>query len=322
MRVVLLGGTRFIGRAILEELLAAGHEVLLVHRGEHEPRGLPQVPHLHAHRQKLPRERLREFRPDAAVDVSAMTFADAQAVLEALPEGLRLVVCSSMDVYRAFLSVWRQIETDPVPLTEESPVRDGPVPLPPAGLPGWDFDLKAYEKLDVERLYLERGGIVLRLPVVYGEHDYLRREELVLRRVRSGRKRMPAGAAKSLFTRGYVRDMGSGVRLALEADLRAEVLNLAESSTWSIGLWMRRIAVAAGAEMEFVRVPDEKLPPDLAITGTLSQHLLVDSSKARRLLGWRDTEPEQALLRSVRWHLEHPPEDAGDFSADDRALSG
>ena len=59
-----------------------------------------------------------------------------------------------------------------------------------------------------------------------------------------------------------------------------------------------------------------------AITGTLSQHLLVDSSKARRLLGWRDTEPEQALLRSVRWHLEHPPEDAGDFSADDRALSG
>jgi hypothetical protein len=39
-------------------------------------------------------------------------------------------------------------------------------------------------------------------------------------------------------------------------------------------------------------------------------------------LGWRDTDPGEALLRSVSWHLEHPPQDTGDFSADDRALSG
>ncbi len=37
MRVMVLGGTRFIGAAIVEELHAHGHELLIVHRGEHEP---------------------------------------------------------------------------------------------------------------------------------------------------------------------------------------------------------------------------------------------------------------------------------------------
>jgi uncharacterized protein YbjT (DUF2867 family) len=37
VRVAVLGGTRFIGRAVLAELTAAGHDPLVVHRGEHEP---------------------------------------------------------------------------------------------------------------------------------------------------------------------------------------------------------------------------------------------------------------------------------------------
>ena len=36
MRVIVLGGTRFIGRATVEELVAAGHEVMVVHRGRLE----------------------------------------------------------------------------------------------------------------------------------------------------------------------------------------------------------------------------------------------------------------------------------------------
>ena len=43
MRVMVLGGTRFIGAAVVEELHANGHELLVVHRGEHEPADLPEV---------------------------------------------------------------------------------------------------------------------------------------------------------------------------------------------------------------------------------------------------------------------------------------
>jgi len=78
----------------------------------------------------------------------------------------------------------------------------------------------------------------------------------------------------------------------------------------------------AGSEAELVRVPDVLLPDDLKLLGTVSQHLLVDSSKARDLLGWEQTDPHEALHRSVAWHLANPPEDAAaGFEADDRALA-
>jgi nucleoside-diphosphate-sugar epimerase len=70
-----------------------------------------------------------------------------------------------------------------------------------------------------------------------------------------------------------------------------------------------------------VRVPDPLLPEDLRLLGHVSQHLLVDSSKARDLLGWTETDPHDALHRSVAWHQAHPPETPAGFTADDSALA-
>jgi nucleoside-diphosphate-sugar epimerase len=327
MRVMVLGGTRFVGAAIVEELHAAGHELLLVHRGEHEPDpgDAVAVDHLHADRRDLPHLHgaVADFDPEALVDTSALSAADAEAALAAVGGHVRLLVLSSMDVYRAFGAVLAGTETDALPLDEASPVRPGRYPYrghPRLGGEPWAKD---YEKLDVEAVYLAREATVCRLPMVYGERDYQRREEPVLRRVRAGRDRLPVGAGGWLWTRGYVRDVAAGVRLALESDAAiAEVLNLGESRTWTMGLWARHVLEAAGSSAEPARVPDVLLPDDLQALGVVPQHLLVDSSKARDLLGWAETDPHEALRRSVAWHLAHPPQDAdGDFGADDRALA-
>jgi nucleoside-diphosphate-sugar epimerase len=323
MRVVLLGGTRFVGLAILEQLLAYRHEVLIVHRGEHEIEEIAGVRHLHVARSDLPAQAraISAFRPEAAIDACAMTLADARAALDALPRGIQLVLLSSMDVYRAVGSLWARVETDPLPLTEESPLRERPLPDPGIQLAGWSFSWSEYDKIPVERAYLARDAIVLRLPVVFGERDYLTREEAVLRRIRAGRKRIPVGVGNLLFTRGYVRDVAEAARLAIDSPRPGVVYNVGESRTASHGLWMRQIAAAAGAEIEFVRVPDESLPPDLRLAGTFSQHILVDSSYAREELGFRPIDPDEALRRSVDWHLANPPGDGqGDFAADDAAL--
>jgi nucleoside-diphosphate-sugar epimerase len=50
MRVVVLGGTNFIGRRITEDLHARGDEVTVVHRGVTEPSGWLDCHHLHAAR--------------------------------------------------------------------------------------------------------------------------------------------------------------------------------------------------------------------------------------------------------------------------------
>jgi nucleoside-diphosphate-sugar epimerase len=323
MRVMVLGGTRFIGAAVVEELVAHGHEPLVVHRGEHEPPDLAEVDHLHADRQDLPHLRgpVDDFGPEAVVDVCAYSAADAETALAAIGDDVRLLVVSSMDVYRAYGAVLAGTETDPLPVDETSPVRPERYPYRGRTLTATDAD--TYEKLDVEEAYLARAATVCRLPMVYGEHDHQHREEPLLRRVRAGRDRIPAGSGTWLWTRGYVRDIAAGIRLALESDATvAEVLNLGEARTWSMGLWARHVLEAAGSEAELVRVPDVLLPDDLKVLGTFSQHLLVDSSKARDLLGWTETDPHEALRRSVAWHLANPPEGAdADFSADDRALA-
>jgi nucleoside-diphosphate-sugar epimerase len=319
LRIVILGGTRFIGRAIVEELHAAGHELLVVHRGETEPDSGPEVTHLHCDRQELGgrRDELSRFQPDTAVDTRALSRKDAEVAVAALPPGIRLLVISSADVYRAFGSVHAGIVTDPVPLDELSPVRTDRFPYRDRR-PGYDD----YEKLDVEDVYLAHRGTVCRLPAVYGEHDYQRREEFILRRVRAGRDRVPIGSGAFLFARAYVGDVARGVRLALESDAAAgEIFNLSEARTPSIRLWAQEILEAAGSKAELVTVPEDQLPLDMGLTKAVAQPILLSAAKARSMLGWTDSDPHQTVARSVAWHLSHPPQEpeAG-FEADDNAL--
>ena len=325
MRVVVLGGTRFVGRAIVDELDRAGHEVLVVHRGHHEPEKVGRVQHLHVDRDQLPAEaeKLRAFRPDGAIDVSSMNARDSAFVIRALPESVRLVAISSGDVYRAFSSVHEGIQTDAVPLDENAPLRERRFFVAPDD-----------ENLEVEESYLARGGVVLRLGAVYGEHDYQRRHDFILRRIRAGRPRIPVGSGVFLFSRCYVGDVAVAARLAIEHAPPGEVFNVAEASTWSIRLLAERIIEAAGTSTELVRVETDQLPKDLRITGLAGQHLLMDSRKLPSMLGWEETDRDEALVRTVEWELAHPPDedflskeegpsyqDPDDFAADDNALS-
>jgi nucleoside-diphosphate-sugar epimerase len=320
LRVVVLGGTRFIGRAIVQDLAAAGHRLLLVHRGVLEPDGMPAAEHLHTDRADLlsHRSELVAFRPDAAIDCRALTRIDAETALASLPSQIRLIVVSSIDVYRAFGALNDNRETDPVPIDEDSPVRPDRYPYR-GKLEGMDD----YDKLDVEDIYLPKGATSLRLPMVYGEHDYQRREEFILRRVRAGRTRIPVGSGMWLACRGYVRDVARGVRLAMESSAAGgEVLNLCEDRTFSIGMWSRMILDAAGSDAELVRVADDLLPEDLKATGTIKQHITASANKARTMLGWTTSDAAESLRATVAWHLANPPADPDlDFAPDDRALA-
>lgn len=324
MRVIVLGGTRFIGRAVVAELVAAGHDVLIVHRGVHKPVGLPDIPHLHAHRRDLGSraDELRRFRPDGVIDMSAMTRTDATAALAALPAGSRLVAVSSIDVYRAFASVWAGTVTDAVPLTEKSPLRGGPPPDRTYVVEGYDYDPSEYENLDVEGAYLARGATVCRLPMVYGPHDFKHREGFVLRRVRGRREQLPVGAGGWLWSRGYAPELARGIRLAVEQpDASAEVFNLCEAQCAPLRLWVEQIVASAGADLELVRVPDSALPDDLTITGDIAQHWLASAAKAEEVLGWVHRDPAECVRESVGWHMEHSAYGDVDFAADDRALA-
>ena len=319
MRLLVLGGTRFIGERTVREARQRGDEVILVHRGTTEPDGETGT-HIHASRADFAdiAQHVRALRPDAVIDTCAMTRADADAVLPHLPD-LPLVLLSSMDVYRAYELLLDDEGGQPVPITEDAEVRRGRYPLR-GHIDGHDD----YDKLDVEPGYLARGGTVLRLAAIYGERDPQRREEFILRRVRAGRKRIPVGVGTWLWTRGYVGDVASAVLavLADPATAAGQVFNVGDLSTDTMRDYVQRILQAAGHDAELVTVLDQDVPTDLQLTRSTAQHFLCDIGKVTRTLGWHPADPAVSIGQSVRWHLAHPPEPTDtDFSADDRALA-
>ena len=321
--MLVLGGTGFIGRRIVERLHARGDQVLVVHRGSSEPSGWVAVEHLHADRRHLADHagRIRAFDPQAIVDAIALTGADVDAVLPVLP-AVPTVVLSSQDVYQAAVGLRTDQVEDSVPLTEDARLRVDRYPYRGTGYPGVPED---YEKIDVEERWAARGAVVLRLPMVYGPHDDQVREDMVLRRVRAGRAVMPVGAGNLLWSRAHLDDVATAVLAAL--DTRAGdglALNLGERTTPTMRAWVEQIIAATGTKMNLVRIPDEHLPADLRLLRATAQHVLVCTQRAQDLLGWAPADPAPRVADSVRWHLAHPSDTGwspADSRADDAALA-
>ncbi len=303
MRVLVLGGTWFLGRRIAERLHERGDTVLVVHRGRAEPDQWIPVQHLHTDRHQLAdhAQPIAQFAPDAVVDSCPLTGSDVDTVLPVLPE-VPTVVLSSQDVYAAFTGLRTGRELAAMPITEDSELRAERYPHR-----GTAVQVPAdYEKLDVEQRWLRRGAVV--------------------RRLRAHRRHIPIGAANLLWTRGHVDDLATGVLSAI--DNRAAdglAVDLGETRTCTLRGWFSQILVAAGSAAELVTVPDTTLPSDLALTAAPAQHLLVSVTRAQTLLGWTPGDPTTRVAESVRWHLAHPPPGitwtGADTAADDAALT-
>ncbi len=83
MKLLVLGGTRFLGRHLVQQALDAGHEVTLLHRGRSGPGLFPQAEHLVADRNG-DLGVLAHGHWDAAIDTSAYVPRHVHTVAAAL----------------------------------------------------------------------------------------------------------------------------------------------------------------------------------------------------------------------------------------------
>jgi 2'-hydroxyisoflavone reductase len=99
MRILIIGGTRFVGRHIAEAALASGHDLTLLHRGNSQPDSLADAEHLLTDRDgDLSVLAGRSF--DATIDVCAYWPRQVRAVAAALEDrGDQHVYISSVSAY-------------------------------------------------------------------------------------------------------------------------------------------------------------------------------------------------------------------------------
>ena len=114
MRLLILGGTVFLGRHVAAEALARGHEVTLLHRGRHGSELFAAVERLLADRTG-DLSVLDGRRFDAAIDTSGYDPRVVASSTRRLSDAgvAHLVLVSSASVYRAWPAE---------PVTEDSPV--------------------------------------------------------------------------------------------------------------------------------------------------------------------------------------------------------
>jgi nucleoside-diphosphate-sugar epimerase len=295
VRVLLLGGTGFVGGAAVRRLIELGHEVAAFHRGESSG-GAATIrgdrKDLAAHR-----EEFRRFAPEVVVDTIAYTESDGRRLAEAF-RGIarRLVVLSSQDVYAAYGRLLR-LESgpaDPYAATEESPLRTSRYPYRAEAKPGeMAYD---YEKILVESAVREAAGVpvtILRLPKVYGAGDPQRRLRPYLSRIRAGAEEIRLDRAK-----GAVEDVADAIALAAtDARASGRVYNLGEERALSEAEWVFAVGEAAGWTGRVREIAREELAEDEREPYDFAHDLAADTGRIRRELGFRERVGRAESLR-------------------------
>ncbi len=120
MKLLILGGTVFLGRHIVEAALAGGHEVTLFNRGQHNPDFFPEVEKLRGDRNG-DMAALQGRQWDAAIDTSGFVPRVVRASAEALANAVKhYTFISSISVYADFTKRGIDESSPVVKLADES----------------------------------------------------------------------------------------------------------------------------------------------------------------------------------------------------------
>ena len=322
-RVLVFGGTRFLGPPVVQQLLEQGHEVTIFHRGGSEPPSTANAEHIHAEFAALPDyvAELAKGRPEIIVDVVPYIAKGGHGVRHFHGIADRAVVVTSMDVYRAFAVAWGNEAgaVEPVPLTEDAVIRSAPSP----DLTD-DIDFDNVEVENALRGDTDLPVSVLRMPILYGPRDPQRRLARYVRRMADKRDAiiLDARVAPRRWSRSYIANAAAAVALAV-TDERATggTFNVASPETPTEAEWVALIGEAFGWAGEIISLPSERLPVALRSRLQADQDLLVSAARLRELGYEEPVSLRDGLRQAIEWEREQQfSDEPPDYRAEDQVL--
>jgi 2'-hydroxyisoflavone reductase len=247
MRLLVLGGTKFLGRHAVDAALAAGHEVTLFTRGQTSPELFPEAEHLRGDRDGG-LDALAGRSWDGVIDTSGFVPRIVRQSAELLRDSVqRYVFVSSISVYDDFSA----------PVDESSPVAQLEDPLSEEVLEHYGALKAACEEV-VEEAYGDRSARV-RAGLIVGPYDATDRFTYWPRRIAAGGDVLCPGNPDAPVQFVDVRDLGAWlVKLALEGP--GGVFNATgPAAPLSFVELLDRMRTTIGSDAKFVWTDEQRI---------------------------------------------------------------
>lgn len=305
LHVLVIGGTHFLGKSVIQTLLNHGHGVSSINLDPEAQRSLPAgVESIHCNRKdhEALKSTLAGRRFDAVADIvyAPTRPEDVAAVMDALGRDFqRYVFTSSATVYR---------KTGVYPITEDHP-KD----------PKINYGPYTRDKLDCESFLFQefrsRGTpvCVLRPSKIYGPENYSYREGFHFDRLANRRPIVIPGNGTQLIQFGYVDDVANAFRLAIErGEAVGEAFTVNGPQSQTLETYIDMLMSITGVQTRKVFF-DPKLLDRFEEPGLFfgeparwgEGHDCYDISKARDLIGFRpQVSIEDGMRRSFEWFQE------------------
>jgi nucleoside-diphosphate-sugar epimerase len=308
MRILIMGGTRFIGVYLTRMLVEQGHEVVLFNRGN-KPVPVEGVQQIQGDRTDAAqlKDKLTSEQFDAVFDNNGRELSDTQPLAELFKDRVQhFVYVSSAGVY---------LKSDQMPHVEGDPV-----------------DPKSRHKGKFEtETYLTEAGIPftsIRPVYIYGPQNYNDLEAWFFDRIVRDRPVPIPGNGMHLTQFGHVQDLAAAMAAVLgNSQAIGQIYNVSGDRAVTFDGLARACAIAAGKSPESLKIvhydPKQFDFGKRKAFPMRVQHFFADIHKAKQELGW---QPQFDLVAGLKDSFQNDYLSAGrsqsaiDFSTDDEIL--
>ena len=311
MNILVIGGTGYMGKMMVERLLDRGDRVTVFSRGATRPSWWDRIAHIPGDRNDRSGfvDKLRGLTFDAVVDTQAYRREDVEAAVRAFTGGVgRYLLVSTGSVYlEGHVDISRHCPYDETAVNWDSLEYD----YPP------NEDPYAVGKRHCEKWLLENAGTlpftIIRIPAVMGPEDPTGRMWWWVQRALDGGPVVVPSELQGAFRTFYSADAAANFVRVLDAPHTiGQTYFIGMPEIMNVERWTNLIWSAAGNARRICCVPRPVIDrqPDLAgylppLTRPVSN--LHDLSKAQRDIVITATPVEEWVPATVNWYRSHNP---------------
>ncbi len=253
-KILILGGTGFVGRILTENLIKQGAHLVLFNRGKRSPGIFPELRHITGDR--LNKEDIKQVASeswDTVIDFSCMFPVNLDEITDMLKgKAGRYIFVSTASVYPMDdPEFWKEPvkeDAQTLPCTEEE--KTDPDVMPTYG----------QKKAECERILLRKewlDAVIFRPGLIYGRYDYTDRFYYWLYRVYNNKKILVPDGGKEKFTATYSEDFAELIRAAIDTERHNKVYNASTHKPVSIKTYIDDASELLGRSPELISVSRE-----------------------------------------------------------------